>query len=903
MRTAVCFALVMALAAGATAASAQNLVTNPGFEADADGNGLPDDWYLAGENVHPENWQCEQAEGTAAISRDAHSGQVALSYQLAEPDAQQVERPADGWDFTAWQQMREAPGRGLFYSAPVISNDFKLEYPNVYRLRAWVKAENICGLHIKLIGISPENNPLWIGRLYTPEGHGGKSGTWDWELWEGYVVANRGGAWSGRMEVWLRENIAEGRFWIDDVSVERMEPEAVDAHAPMQGAAVDRIPATHPIPRTERSGHPRVREGDGRLLIFFANGTSLQFDTDNPGIDVVRADGTHLRDLSAPAIRPLVETVSGGLYETCRYLGWDVTDDDEVIVRTELVERDTGATDRLDWIIAEAEVAAYERHYQGFSYAFEFRSAQNRAVGIWDRSGWAVGGDVEGSFVKVPGGDYGTPEMNEVSDSIGIEGRPEIPFLSTPCFEFAGRSGVGLMLSFFDDIAHIETWIEKQVGEEEIRHFAHHYFTAAPRARTSARCVLFSPAGDLAPLQLEDEWTWARDIIRERYRRQVGMRTPPMLPIARFVSPPLYVDSDEEASFESLVSVLPEVKELGYEAFMLNSIWESLDREGHPEPGTCSITGLDVTEAWGGEESFGKLVDAAHDVGLKVISWAPTALNRRDSELIDEHPEWICRLPNGDPNTYGSPDSYVPGHELTYVNLRSGYYDYSVRRYRHMHRELGLDGLWQDSFHALRQLHYEAPDVFMSHLLTGIRRQVALQNMGYQVLNTEGRGPFGTPSTSSAAHGAMYSRGGRWDYLTSTYYYNVMGPNTYYRSIANKATPMLPYRESDHPWWLHRALPTNEALTEEVAQANRDFVAVRSRMVRRFLVPSQDTPMQEIGVLWRDGTGDEVLFAYGTFDWDPSGFSQVIDITAGEAAQLHAGRLTTEAKHTYLFIR
>lgn len=905
MPATLCIALlaVLTMAGGAPAAYFQNLVPNPGFETDADGNGSPDGWYLAGEDAHPDNWHCQRAEGTMTLSEDAHSGQAALSYRLQAPQTTGVAVAPDLWDFTAWREMREAPERHFFYSAPAVSGDFELEYPNVYRMRAWVKAENVCGLHIKLIGLSPEGNPLWIGRLNTPEGYDGKTGSWDWELWEGFAVANRGHGWSGRMEVWLRENLAEGRFWIDDVSVAKMQPEAVGAHSPLPDAGAQSVEWPSPTRRPAPGGRPRVREGDGRLTVSFANGTSVRFHTDNPGIGTVRVDRTALRDRLAPPIRPLIETESGGRYETCRFVGWDLVGDDAVVVRTDLIEKGTGVTDHLNWVIEPAELDVYERSYRGFRYSFEFMSGENRVVGIWDRSGWALGGDVEGAFVRAPGGQYGMPRANVISDAIAIEGRPVIPFLSTPCFEFAGRSGTGLMLSFFDDIAYIESWIEKQVGEEQIRHFAHHYFTSATSARTSARCIVFSPCGDRTPLGLEDEWTWARDAVRDRYRDQVGMTRPRLLPTARFVAPPLYVENDDTASFESVIPLLPRLKELGYEALMFNSIWESLDREGNPEPGRCSITGLEVVEAWGGEKSLKKLVEAAHAVDLKVISWAPTALNRRDSELLREHPEWICRLPDGEPNTYGSPGSYLPGHELTYVNLRSGYYDYSLRRYRHMRREVGLDGLWQDSFHALGQLHYESPTRFTSHLLAGIRRQVALQQMGYQILNTEGRGPFGTPSTSSASVGAMYSSGGRRDYRTSRYYYSALGPDTYYRSIANNATPMLPYRESDHPWWDHRAIPTNEALTEEIAQANQDYAAVRSRMVRRYLVPSAENPLREIGGLWHDDDGQEqVLFAYGRFEWDTRGFRRVQDVTAGKPAQVKNGILTTEPKHTYLLI-
>ena len=51
----------------------------------------------------------------------------------------------------------------------------------------------------------------------------------------------------------------------------------------------------------------------------------------------------------------------------------------------------------------------------------------------------------------------------------------------------------------------------------------------------------------------------------------------------------------------------------------------------------------------------------------------------------------------------------LTGRELTYVSFNSPYLDYSLSRYRHLRREIGLDGYWQDSFQALGQLHFASP--------------------------------------------------------------------------------------------------------------------------------------------------------------------------------------------------
>ena len=408
--------------------------------------------------------------------------------------------------------------------------------------------------------------------------------------------------------------------------------------------------------------------------------------------------------------------------------------------------------------------------------------------------------------------------------------------------------------------------------------------------------MVFARCGTLDPLAREDEHTWASDAIGRQYRRQVGLQDFPLLPSIR-----LHPHSATGGEFTSYIQHLPAVKKLGCQVVMLNPIWESLDRDGKPKLGVCSITGLDVAKASGGEAGLKKLADAVHAHGMKLITWAPTGLNRHDSTLLREHPDWICRRPDGSPHTYGGPGAYRPGRELVHVALSGGYLAYSLDRYRALRTTVGLDGFWQDSWQAAGRLHYTSPTRFVSNLPSACRRQMQLQRMGYQILNIEGYGPFGNDSPSPR----MLERGGRRLYKTSYYYYLALGPHSYYRAVANKAMPILPYHPSKHPYWGNRSVATNPAVAAEVAQANRDYGAVRSSMARRFLIPSATNPWQEIGVLWRDGKGKgEVLFAYGEFAWRPgAGTRSVHDVTAGKPVALANGAFATQARHTYLLRR
>ena len=876
-------------------AVSQNLVLNPGFESVSAGDGLPDHWLVAGGPNHPADWGSRRAKGKVSLSSDTHSGRFSLLYVSPKPYDWHKDNPGDPWDFTSWQESRKNPDSKFYYSVPVVSEEFKIEYPKVYRVSAWVRAENIAGLHIKFIGVAHDGTQTWFSpALRSPEGYYGKTGSWNWEKWEGIIIANRGNGWKGRIEAWMRENMTDGRFWLDDVSVEEVDHAGRGVEPAPRGVAA--LPPAIAKPGgdgTLQASGPKVQDTPSSVTISFRNGCTVVFSKDATGRAVgIREVSVHGKSLRQPAnpIQPLVETESGGRYTACRFLACEQKDG-KVIIRTQLVGKDAGATDSLDWIIAPADLDVYEKKYVGFSYSYRFESALNPAIGIWDRASWELGGRADGLSLREPG----ATRFLAFTEAMSFEGSPVVPFLSAPCFDFQARSGDGILLGFFDGFAHVETWPEKRWGEDGVRCLAHHTFTSSKQVQTVPRCIVFSECGALAPLQLEDEFTWALDALKKKYRALVGLKELPLLPTVR-----LHPHATG-GMFEKYIPLLPDAKRLGFDVVMLDPIWESLDEKGNRKPGTCSITGLDVAADFGGEPGLKKLAEAVHAQGMKLITWAPTGLNRHDSQLLQDHPDWICRLPDGAPRPYAW-NAYLPGRELTYLSLNSGYADYSLARYRHMRREIGLDGFWQDSFHALGQLHFLNPKSAVSNLLPGIKRQAQLQEIGLEFLDVEGYGPFGNEGYS--APGGILVYAGRQLYKTSPYYYVTGGPDAYYRAIANKCMPNIPYYRSKHPYWVNRNIVTNPYLEAEVAQANRDYALVRDKMARRFLIPSESNPWQEIGVLWSDGRGaEEVLFAYGDFQWPVGQVRSVKDVTTGETVALPDGKLPAQRKHTYLITR
>ena len=122
--------------------------------------------------------------------------------------------------------------------------------------------------------------------------------------------------------------------------------------------------------------------------------------------------------------------------------------------------------------------------------------------------------------------------------------------------------------------------------------------------------------------------------------------------------------------------------------------------------------------------------------------------------------------------------------------------------------------------------------------------------------------------------------------------------NYYYRSIANKSFPMLPYR---YVFWTYeyRSLDQFPELRRQVRRANLDWAAVKDLMVHRHLIAAKDDPWRDVGVEWtKPGSRDRALFSYGEFDYPVTPRAKVIDVTAGAHVK-PAGVLKTKCCHTY----
>lgn len=224
---------LLAVVVGAGAAETTGKLANPGFEADANGDGVPDNWERAGRLP-------EQMDLDKEAKKEGNA-----SFRLST--TQQV-------DGSVWQDVAVEPG-------------------DVYRLTCWVKTEAIrtewktTSWATLSVSTKSEQKPLEVGKSH--------SGTTDWVKETVDFVAPKDGA--ARVScVFARGGWASGSVWFDDLQLVRL--------APRGGLGALAEPPNGCRPRAEWAIHRQAQDWPtliAALEDFYANAS----DRDPLGID------------------------------------------------------------------------------------------------------------------------------------------------------------------------------------------------------------------------------------------------------------------------------------------------------------------------------------------------------------------------------------------------------------------------------------------------------------------------------------------------------------------------------------------------------------------------------------------------------------------------------------------
>ena len=474
---------------------------------------------------------------------------------------------------------------------------------------------------------------------------------------------------------------------------------------------------------------------------------------------------------------------------------------------------------------------------------------------------------------------------------------------------FLFRTGPGrTVLAFFDTPPAVTTTLREERGRQVVAMDIALGGGGATRT-TPELYWLAAPVGAGDRWAAADAWGTLRDALQARYTAQTGILRARPVPTVVWIEPlkdeleadlrarqsdPKYPRPGEGWLDRLAGELIPRMQAAGVRNLIVQPPWDN--DAVHPEnPNTSghAVHDLVVAPLFGGEAALGRLVAAAHEAGLQVTLWYPSALSLF-SPLVPKHRDWISW------QRIGVPDDGLWG-DIVGMDPRAGWNAYAIGKLRDLHAAVPFDGLWLDSWPSLSRIDYANP-VPQPVLPASIELLAAFSALPVEDLGIEGTGllgrselygdyetPAGPPHPSPEqvrqherlrGHEYMLLRGNAGTYLDLPMYHRALAAGGMVNIANMDEVDALGAADRD---WLRRI--------------NLEHRKVVDRMDHRRLLV-QDGRWQ--GVAWTDEeSGDVVLFAFEALTLELGARGTAADVSTG-AQTTFDGTFTAQPWRTYV---
>ena len=586
------------------------------------------------------------------------------------------------------------------------------------------------------------------------------------------------------------------------------------------------------------------------------NGVTLNFATDGDlllGLQQTTIDGLEL--IAPGSLRmPHVETRDG--WAVSEYRLTHLTDDgDTLILEAQAIGNVPPMASRMDmyqfpyvstprrgleilgtfrWHFTPETMtfghpAVRQNTYPGFSYRYEFE-LNHPFHWILDSGTWEVGADPEGvtlfsqhmaaiggpleQTISRQGKGYTSAETFEKGSSNSADvfhdyaNDPNDEYILPIQAQLRGAGGAlidtqfkddGILFCFYLQPGYYRTLVEWRTENAGIGHIDHHYFAKTQQHTTPAKFIFAARAAGLTRTGALNRWTDVNAFVSDAWREQTGITRVDPVPgfgLDSYGGAGEHIGYPPADLFERWEARLPWLQENGFQTLFVAGF---TNHAGHELPfvaNMCNPYDYHVHLRYGGPERFRQFCDAAHERGIKIVTWigAPS----QNSPIIKKNPEWIIRYDNGAPwdGNYGT---------LTAGALRRGFSDWLLDELRHL-KDLGLDTVFFDSYHNLWALpiDYSQPDL-MPNFPDLIAFQADCEQIGLQTW-VESFSPLGltragfwpqygeTPELNIGTHYGASTDNTRFNDFTN----GNLSPAIYFCMMANKAPLSLGVMELDN---------------------------------------------------------------------------------------------------------
>lgn len=357
------------------------------------------------------------------------------------------------------------------------------------------------------------------------------------------------------------------------------------------------------------------------------------------------------------------------------------------------------------------------RTWQGFTYQYIYQSDTLPIYRLLDRSTWEIGGDIRHNEFWMRSGVVPSKVKFSSEDDFyssewylpGIE-NPNIfqfhPLQTTlQGFTFT-TSPQGTLLTWPNEVRHINSLFEKEAGKTELVHYHEHCADLASELHTSPVEVLWLP-GALNEVEAANTYEAAKELIYDTLHRNAGLKR------ERVSTYGVIEEWQIPDMHKYTTRALPALIEAGMKTvFLPNECENTMNIYGVSN--MCCNLDYKIAETVG-EENMRQFCQKAGDAGVRVEMWGNTALSslaemfsyaeeeptRRLDRLAVEgsvmevvqkaQMPWVRNASNAI-----EADHYTP--RFCALNMRDpDIYAYWMACWKKLHDDIGIRGIFLDS--------------------------------------------------------------------------------------------------------------------------------------------------------------------------------------------------------------
>jgi hypothetical protein len=572
----------------------------------------------------------------------------------------------------------------------------------------------------------------------------------------------------------------------------------------------------------------------------------------------------------------------------------------------DVVPRRTG---RLDIVIRPSRDAFNGVEFAGFSYHYEYDSADVPIFWLLDSASWELDGDIMGATVYSQSSCSAPAVTFDKDTAWSTEGflfflveQSQNPVMTHNlprwvghgAFDFQFKNGRTL-IGVFDRVELIRSVQLREPGKAELKCFDKHLFDQSNKFSSAAKKILLNVDAQRTEMGQKNLWTWVYDEVDARALREFGLRETPTYPVIHqnywnnFTVDSYYAD------------LLPAAAAMGVKRIYVDNLKKSSMTEGAPLPGVfnwnmCAPHEFEISQKLGGTTRVKAFVEECARRDIRVICWTNNAqslaspLNRH--ERAEGQDYWYVLLEDTRQKYGGAYAGCMSVLDMSVPAARKHLVDTHVKILNETGMSFFFDSFYNLGFMPISYVNL-SPRTMWRGLLAAVKE---MQDAGIEML-IESFGPWGSPmhghpsSYNMGTIFACYRVGVGNDYTTvpgqqQLKDLNPSGADGLYYTLAHKACTLVPL--------FVNGVRVDRVWGDDFKRALADYHAVLPAMRRRYL--------QEDGlsVLWHDDERrSATLFNFRARTAPLPG--RVRDITTGQDLPARDA-YELQAMHTYSII-